>query len=129
MYVGGRKMMEKVSTQNIYPTSSTSTISREQREMKPLPTQQKAVKMDDVTVHLNEKQKGDVQEVVEGLNKFLKPSLSSLKFEFHEGLNEYYITIIDEETKEVIKEIPPKKLLDLYQAMAEYVGLMVDKKI
>lgn len=122
-------MMEKVSTQNIYPTSSTSTISREQREMKPLPTQQKAVKMDDVTVHLNEKQKGDVQEVVEGLNKFLKPSLSSLKFEFHEGLNEYYITIIDEETKEVIKEIPPKKLLDLYQAMAEYVGLMVDKKI
>jgi flagellar protein FlaG len=29
----------------------------------------------------------------------------------------------------VVKEIPSKKVLDMYAAMTEFVGLMVDKKI
>jgi flagellar protein FlaG len=70
-----------------------------------------------------------VKEIVDGMNKFMEASPTALKFEFHEKLNEYYVKIIDEKTKEVVREIPPKKMLDFYAAMTEFIGLMVDKKI
>jgi len=63
------------------------------------------------------------------LNHFLQPVYTSLKFVLHEKLNEYYVLVIDDSTKEVIREIPPEKLLDMYAAMAEYLGLIVDEKI
>ncbi len=47
-----------------------------------------------------------------------------MKFEFHDKLNEYYVTIIDEVTREVVKEIPPKKLLDMFAALLP-VGWMI----
>lgn len=73
--------------------------------------------------------KEKLEEVVKGLNEFLQPSHTSIKFELHDELKEYYVQIIDERTHEVIREIPPKKLLDMYAAMMEFVGLIVDKKI
>ena len=73
--------------------------------------------------------KDEAKELVNGLNRFLGPVDSAIKFVFHDQLNEYYITIIDSNTDEVIREIPPKKLLDVYAAMAEFMGLIVDEKI
>jgi flagellar protein FlaG len=73
--------------------------------------------------------KEKLEEVVKGLNEFLQPSHTSIKFELHDELQEYYVQIIDERTHEVVREIPPKKLLDMYAAMMEFVGLIVDKKI
>jgi flagellar protein FlaG len=73
--------------------------------------------------------KEKVEEIVDSMNKFIQPSTTALKFEFHEKLNEYYVKIIDDNTKEVVREIPPKKLLDFYAAMTEFLGIMVDKKI
>lgn len=73
--------------------------------------------------------KEKVKEIVDGMNKFMEASPTALKFEFHEKLNEYYVKIVDEKTKETVREIPPKKMLDYYAAMTEFIGLMVDKKI
>ena len=67
--------------------------------------------------------------MIDSMNKFLVSADSKLKFEFHEELNEYYVTIIDSQTDEVIREIPSKKLLDIHAAMREFVGLLVDRKI
>lgn len=73
--------------------------------------------------------KEKVEEIVKSLNNFIQDSPTSLKFEYHEKLNEYYVTIVDDVTHEVVREIPPKKMLDFYAAMTEFLGLMVDKKI
>ncbi|MFN7252528.1 MAG: flagellar protein FlaG [Anaerobacillus sp.] len=73
--------------------------------------------------------KEDVEKKLESINKFLTSTNSSLKFTLHEELNEYYVAIVDEQTKEVIKEIPPKKLLDMFAAMKETIGIFIDKKI
>ncbi|AMV12258.1 flagellar biosynthesis protein FlaG [Geobacillus thermoleovorans] len=70
-----------------------------------------------------------LEKVVNGLNELVQPSHTSVRFELHKELNEYYVQVIDEKTHEVIREIPPKKLLDMYAAMMEFVGLLVDKKI
>ncbi|CAH0344848.1 flagellar protein FlaG [Bacillus sp. CECT 9360] len=76
-----------------------------------------------------QKTKEQVENIVEGLNRFLKPSNTSLKFEFHEKLNEYYVMLVDDITHEVVREIPPKKMLDMFAAMTEFMGLLVDRKI
>ena len=70
-----------------------------------------------------------VETVVSKLNEFMEPLRTNLKFELHEELDEYYVKVINLKTDEVIREIPPKKMLDMYAAMAEFMGLLVDEKI
>jgi flagellar protein FlaG len=84
--------------------------------------QQKDINKEPVT-------KEKMEDIVRGMNEFLSASNTHLKFEFHDKLQEYYVTIVDDRSKEVIKEIPSKKVLDMFAAMTEFVGLMVDKKI
>ncbi len=71
----------------------------------------------------------DVKSTVEKLNDFIDPITTNLKFVFHEDLHEYYVTVVNPLTDEIIREIPPKKMLDMYAAMTEYMGLLVDEKI
>ncbi|MDP4085186.1 MAG: flagellar protein FlaG [Bacillota bacterium] len=77
----------------------------------------------------DQKKKDKVQEIVKGLNNFLEPSHTSYQFKLHEKLNEYYVTIVNDDTNEVIQEIPAKKLLDTYADMMDHLGLLIDKKI
>src|SRR5690625_4465159 len=70
-----------------------------------------------------------VKEITTQLNNFIDPTLTNLKFEYHEDLNEYYVTVVNPVTKEVIKEIPSKKMLDMYAAMVEFMGVLIDEKI
>lgn len=73
--------------------------------------------------------KQEMELIIEGINKVLEPSNTHIKFELHEKLNEYYVTVVDNHTNEVVREIPSKKWLDIYAAMTDFVGLIVDKKI
>lgn len=74
--------------------------------------------------------KDKINTVVSKLNNFIEqPVRTNLQFKLHEELNEYYVTVVNPLTNEVIKEIPPKKILDMYAAMAEFMGILVDKKI
>lgn len=76
----------------------------------------------------NESIEEQVKVRVEAVNDFLVPLKTSVKFVFHEELQEYYVEVINEDTNEVIREIPPKKFLDMYAEMAKFMGLIIDKK-
>ncbi|WP_067727098.1 flagellar protein FlaG [Oceanobacillus damuensis] len=73
--------------------------------------------------------KADLETAISKLNDFIEPLRRNLKFELHDKLEKYYVTVIDSNTKEVIKEIPPKKMLDMYAEMADFMGFLIDKKI
>jgi len=73
--------------------------------------------------------KDKVETIASKLNEFIEPLRTDLKFEFHEKLNEYYVTVVNPITNETIKEIPPKKFLDMYADMAELMGILIDEKI
>lgn len=122
-------MIEKVSGQGI--TYSTRLTAQETVDSQAESTNKNndTNQNQQVLTNSDENKKEKLDKVVEGLNEFLQPSNTSLKFELHDKLNEYYVTIVDNETSEVIKEIPSKKMLDLYAAMTEFLGLVVDKKI
>jgi flagellar protein FlaG len=49
-------------------------------------------------------------------------------FGFHEGTNRVIIKILDKDTKEVKREYPAEKTLDMIQKVWEMAGLMVDEK-
>lgn len=73
--------------------------------------------------------KKDLEKDIEGVNKFLEQHVTSLKFQVHEDLNRLFVEVVDQKTKEVVRQIPPKEFLDMVSAMLEHVGLIVDKKV
>jgi flagellar protein FlaG len=84
------------------------------------------------TVTLNSEPKEtreQVEKAVNAMNNLLTTTNSTSKFLYHEGLDRYYVTLVDKETEEVVKEIPPKNLLDAYYEMQKMLGIIVDEKI
>lgn len=77
----------------------------------------------------SEHNRDQMETIVNGMNDFMKPMNVAVRFQLHDELNEYYVTVVDVATEEVVREIPSKKFLDMYAAMTEYMGLFVDKKI
>ncbi|USK49564.1 flagellar protein FlaG [Bacillus sp. CMF12] len=119
-------MIDRISSQNIslttrsVHTNENSSKFNTREVIKEVPVQTK------LSGQIKE---GQIIEVVDSMNEFLQASHTSLKFVLHDELNEYYVTLVDDLTQEVVKEIPSRKMLDMYAAMTEFVGLMVDKKI
>lgn len=69
------------------------------------------------------------RKLTESMNRFLETASTQLRFKFHDELKEYYVTIVNPQTDEVVREIPSKKLMDFHAAMRDLVGLLVDRKI
>lgn len=53
---------------------------------------------------------------------------NELKFSMHEETNRIMIKVINRNTKEVVKEIPEEKILDMIAKMYENTGLYIDKR-
>lgn len=71
----------------------------------------------------------ELGKVVDDLNKWVQQTQSThLQFRLHEQLKEYYVEIVDDHTKEVIREVPSKKILDVAAKMQEMIGLLIDEK-
>lgn len=73
--------------------------------------------------------KEKLQQAVDTVNEFLQINHSSSKFVLHDGLERYFVQVVDAQTEEVVKEIPPKKLLDAFYEMQKLLGMIVDEKI
>ncbi|ABK61100.1 flagellar protein FlaG [Clostridium novyi] len=72
----------------------------------------------------------DVQNAISKLNKFLQGENTHLEYERHEVFkSQFVVKIIDNQTKKVIKEIPPKKILDMVAEICRLAGVIVDKKV
>lgn len=50
------------------------------------------------------------------------------EYSYHEKTKRVSIKVFDEDTGEMIREIPPEKSLDMLQKMWEMAGILVDEK-
>lgn len=73
-----------------------------------------------------EAQQAQIKKAVEEINR--RANNSEAVFGVHEDTNRVTIKIVDKQTKEVIKEFPPDKTLDMIARVWEMAGLMVDEK-
>lgn len=67
-----------------------------------------------------------LKKAVEEINK--KNTNSEAIFGIHEATNRVTIKIVDKESREVLKEYPPEKTLDMIAKVWELAGLLVDEK-
>ena len=68
-----------------------------------------------------------MRKAVEEINK--NATDSEAIFGFHEETNRVTIKIVDKQSKEVLKEFPPEKTLDMIAKVWEMAGLMIDQKL
>lgn len=68
-----------------------------------------------------------IKKAVEEINKSMMATSEAI-FGIHEGTNRVTIKIVDKTTKEVVKEYPPEKTLDMIARVWEMAGLMVDER-
>ncbi|GAB6100065.1 hypothetical protein JCM16358_19440 [Halanaerocella petrolearia] len=73
--------------------------------------------------------KEELEEGVEQLNEAVQPFHKELNFELHEESERMMTKVVNTENNEVIREIPPKEVLDMLGKIKEMVGLILDKKI
>ncbi|SOB91392.1 flagellar protein FlaG [Ureibacillus xyleni] len=73
--------------------------------------------------------KDKLKQAVDSLNEILEINHNSAKFVYHEGLERYFVQVVNRDTEEVVREIPPKKILDAFYEMQKLVGMIVDEKI
>ena len=67
-----------------------------------------------------------VQDTVKKTNEAMKST--RCEFSYHEKTHRVSIKVLDKETNEVIREIPPEKSLEMLQKMWEMAGILVDEK-
>ena len=67
-----------------------------------------------------------IRKAVEKLNKSMPNS--EAVFGVHEKTNRVTIKIVDKSTKEVIREFPPEKTLDMIAKVWELAGILVDER-
>lgn len=63
----------------------------------------------------------DANRVVQRLN-------AHLSFRVHEGTCRTIVEVVDRDTKEVLREIPPEKMLDVIAGIWKWSGIAVDRK-
>lgn len=70
-----------------------------------------------------------LKKMIAEMNKKINKSNEEAVFGVHEETNRIMIKIQDKDTKEVIKEFPPEKTLDMIAKLWEMAGILVDERL
>jgi flagellar protein FlaG len=108
--------VENVSTENTADSAAASTA----REFVISDENGRGTWEDEKTSNEN------LKRAVEEINR--KAQSQEAQFGIHEETGRMTIKIVDKDTKEVIKEFPPEKTLDMIAKVWELAGLLVDEK-
>lgn len=76
-----------------------------------------------------QQQSEQLKKAIAEMNKKINNSNEEAVFGVHEDTNRIMIKIMDKDTKEVIKEFPPEKTLDMIAKIWEMAGILVDEKL
>lgn len=74
----------------------------------------------------NQQSMEQLKKAVEKINK--NSANSEVQFGFHDETNRVTIKIVDKESKEILKEFPAEKTLDMIAKAWELAGILVDEK-
>lgn len=70
--------------------------------------------------------KDDMNSIRENINAALEPINVRLSFNEDQDSGRMVVKVINSETEEVIREIPPEAMLKMAQRMEELTGILVD---
>lgn len=67
-------------------------------------------------------------DAIEKANKAIEGPNKRFEFSIHKGTREIMVKVFDNDTGEVIRELPPEKILDMVAKMWEMAGIIVDER-
>ncbi|GIP60210.1 flagellar protein FlaG [Paenibacillus sp. FSL W8-0186] len=70
-----------------------------------------------------------IPELVDMTNKKLEELGTHIQVKVHDKTNTIMVLVMQDETNEVIREIPSEKMLDMLYNITRRVGLFVDEKL
>lgn len=70
-----------------------------------------------------------VSEVVRRANRSLEWAKRHFEYSIHDKTNTFVVRVYDSESDELIREIPPERILDLVARLWEVAGLIVDERV
>ena len=79
-------------------------------------------------VPIHEVSKEKVESALRDINAKIRPTHTECQFSYHEATKRISIKVMDQESGEVIREIPPEKTLDMIAKSLELAGILVDEK-
>lgn len=71
----------------------------------------------------------EVIDIIEAANAEFVLYDRRFEFSIHEKTKQIMVKVLDSTTDEVIKELPPEKVLDIVAGLLEVAGIIIDKKI
>jgi len=115
------------NSQNIAMTETKAVVDTKASEQKQGYKDEKDLGQKEVDPTLQASQ-NSLKSNIEKVNNRLRNLKTNCEFSYHEETHTICIKVIDEESKEVIREIPPEKTLDMIVKMWDLMGLFVDTK-
>jgi len=73
--------------------------------------------------------KKKLAEITDQLNQITKIFKHNIEFFIDDKLNKVVVKIINSVTGEVVRQIPPEKMLNLMRSIDQMLGLILDEKI
>lgn len=106
-------------TQSIKPIVNNESIDLSALKKQPSEVQLHYDEAEEIT-------KSDIEKSVNKMNEHIVGINAQLQYRIHEGTDRIMVKLVDTESNEVIREIPPEKMLDLVAGIWERVGLVID---
>lgn len=112
-------------THKTVPKTIDKSLDGDFRERKPVPI---IKEKKDGESGRQQFQRETLERAVDDTNNMIFKDNKRFEFKVHEGTGRIMVKLIDKETDEVIKEIPPEKILDLVASIWDLVGILVDER-
>ena len=77
----------------------------------------------------NQLGKSQLNKYAEKLSKVMEILNHSIRFSVDDESDRMIVKIVNSETNEVIRQIPPKEMLQLMHRLDQMAGLMLDEKV
>lgn len=75
------------------------------------------------------KLKAEMRQIVDELAKMARSFNRRLEFSINEDTNQVIVKIIDQDSGDVVKQIPPEDVVRVHARIREAIGLLFDQKI
>ena len=136
--------MVDIGSTPINPTSVVQKIEIPQKQKSPEPalviekdTIDEIPKEDEITSIQGQEKTEQItmeqaEEIAKNINKMVKLVSGKLQFTVHKDTERIMIRVVDINTDEVIREIPPEKVLNAnakFREVLHLIGILMDEKV
>lgn len=120
--------IDPVSLNRIHDVTQKPVVQESERQDPKQKQHQKVLNTEQKVLEWDRTHMEDLQEAVEKVNTTAQAFNTGLRFRIHEESERVMVEVFNRVDNEVIKEIPPEKLLNLVAQIQSVIGVFVDER-